>query len=384
MISSKLVTTVTFLYLFCTVLYFIFLAFRSRKLGNIAVTATWMALLLHTVAIIWRWVESYQLGIGHAPLSNMYESLVFFSWCIALVYLIWEWRLKTRVVGSFAMPFAFLTIAYAALSSGVSDRIDPLIPALQSNWLHAHVVTCFLSYASFAVSCGISVMYLLKARKEESGQKDQGALALFPVAHAEEFLDPEVAFKFSAKPAGLFVYHNTIIGEQTPRDPSSNVHWRNNLFMGRGTENRGVMSWPNATSAHSTDYNGFRPNPGVAAQYWWLAPNPGETAYEPKPGQAKTFRTLAEFRSATGQEAHGIEVDFDIFENLARCAPRQWHPCQRAATLRPIQLATERDGQLAGKILPLGRHHHGVAIVLRDDERRWNILPPLRKPERRP
>ena len=29
-----------------------------------------------------------------------------------------------------------------------------------------------------------------------------------------------VAFKFSAKPAGLFVYHNTIIGEQTARDPS--------------------------------------------------------------------------------------------------------------------------------------------------------------------
>ena len=26
-----------------------------------------------------------------------------------------------------------------------------------------------------------------------------GALAQFPVAHAEEFLDPEVAFKFSAR-----------------------------------------------------------------------------------------------------------------------------------------------------------------------------------------
>ena len=35
-----------------------------------------------------------------------------------------------------------------------------------------------------------------------------------------------VAFKFSAKPAGLFVFHNTIIGEQVARDPSSNVHWR--------------------------------------------------------------------------------------------------------------------------------------------------------------
>src|SRR6185436_4681928 len=44
-----------------------------------------------------------------------------------------------------------------------------------------------------------------------------------------------VAFKFSSKPAGLFVFHNTIVGEQVARDPSSNVHWRNNLFLGRDT-----------------------------------------------------------------------------------------------------------------------------------------------------
>ncbi len=68
-----------------------------------------------------------------------------------------------------------------------------------------------------------------------------------------------VAFKFSAKPAGLFVYHNTIIGEQTARDPSSNVHFRNNLFLGRDTPERGIMTWANATSAHSSDYNGYRP-----------------------------------------------------------------------------------------------------------------------------
>ena len=43
-----------------------------------------------------------------------------------------------------------------------------------------------------------------------------------------------VAFKFSAKAAGLFAYHNTIIGEQVARDPSSNMHYRNNLFLGRG------------------------------------------------------------------------------------------------------------------------------------------------------
>lgn len=180
MISTKLFSSVTFLYLAGTVLYFNFLAFRSEQLGKVATALSWATLLIHTAAILWRWVESYQLGMGHAPLSNMYESLVFFSWCIALLYLLWERKMKSRIIGAFAMPFAFLFIAYASLAPGVSDRIDPLIPALQSNWLHAHVITCFLSYASFALSCGVSIMYLLKIRKKEKGKKETGWISLFP------------------------------------------------------------------------------------------------------------------------------------------------------------------------------------------------------------
>ena len=180
MISTKMLTAVTFLYLLCTVLYFNYLAFRSERLAKVAGGVSWITLLIHTAAICLRWVESYQMGIGHAPLSNMYESLVFFSWCIALLNLLWEWKLKSRFLGAFTMPFAFLFIAYASLAPGVSARIDPLIPALQSNWLHAHVITCFISYASFALSCAMSVIYLMRLRQEEKGQKETRLTALFP------------------------------------------------------------------------------------------------------------------------------------------------------------------------------------------------------------
>jgi len=134
-----------------------------------------------------------------------------------------------------------------------------------------------------------------------------------------------VAFKFSAKPAGLFVYHNTIIGEHVVRDPSSNMHYRNNLFLGRDTAGRGIMAWANATDTYSSDYNGFRPNKGVAAQYMWLGPAAGQRLYEPKPGDWKSYATLADFRAATGQEAHGIEVDFDIFESMTPADPEKRH-----------------------------------------------------------
>lgn len=160
-----------------------------------------------------------------------------------------------------------------------------------------------------------------------------------------------VAFKFSAKPAGLFVFHNTLIGEQTARDPSSNVHWRNNLFLGRDTPDRGIMAWANATDVYSTDYNGYRPNRGVARQYWWLGPKPGERLYEPPKDRWQSFATLAEMRAATGQEAHGIEVDFDIFESMTPPDPSKRHAVYHSMDLN-FQLKPGSTAVDAGVVIP--------------------------------
>ena len=111
-----------------------------------------------------RWIHSYQLGIGHAPLSNFYESLVFFSWSIIFVYLIMRKRYRNSLFGMLAAFFAFLILAYASLSGSVNCEIQPLIPALQSNWLISHVISCFLAYACFVIAFGTSILYLLKIK----------------------------------------------------------------------------------------------------------------------------------------------------------------------------------------------------------------------------
>lgn len=160
-----------------------------------------------------------------------------------------------------------------------------------------------------------------------------------------------VAFKFSAKPAGLFVFHNTIIGEQAVRETSSNMHFRNNLFLGRDTPDRGIMSWANASGAHSSDFNGFRPNKGVSEQYAWFAPEPGRSEYEPGPGDWKTFATLADFRAATGQERHGIEVDFADFEDLAPPDPAGRHAVYHAMDLN-FRLNSSSKAVDAGDPIP--------------------------------
>ena len=162
------------------------------------------------------------------------------------------------------------------------------------------------------------------------------------------------AFKLDARPAGLLFYHNTIIGEQVPRSPNGNGHWRNNLFLGRDTPNRGIMLWANATNVYSSDYNGFRPNKGVDHQYSWMAPTAaGQTLYYNKPEDWKYFRTLAEFSAATGQEKHGLELDFDIFEKMTPPdpAPQARHTVYHAMDLN-FRLKPNTKAIDAGQLLP--------------------------------
>lgn len=160
-----------------------------------------------------------------------------------------------------------------------------------------------------------------------------------------------VAFKFSAKAAGVFAFHNTIVGEQVAGDPTSNMHYRNNLFLGRDTPGRGVMTWSNATEEYSSDYNGFRPNRGVDAQYRWRAPEEGGTLYEPGAGEWRTFATLADFRAATGQEEHGIEVGFDVFERMAGPDPSRRHSVYHATEL-DFRLKAGGKAVDAGAVIP--------------------------------
>jgi len=181
MSSSFLFNITTIAYLVSTVLFFVFLATKNKSIGVGGSGAAYVGFFLQTAAIALRWKESYDLGHGHAPLSNLYESVVFFSWTIILIFGMIDLKYKYRVIGAFVVPFALLGMAWAQL--GLNSGIEPLVPALQSNWLLYHVITCFLGYAAFAVACGISIMYLIKIRQEDSSTSPAGGVvAMFPSA----------------------------------------------------------------------------------------------------------------------------------------------------------------------------------------------------------
>jgi len=183
MLSSQLFNIVTIGYFIAMVLFVVYLSTRGKAVAMVGTALAYLGFLVQTVAIGLRWYESYQvLGEhGRAPLSNLYESVVFFAWTILLIYIVIDLKYKQRAVGAFVIPFAFLSMAWAQLQ--LNDSIEPLVPALQSNWLTYHVITCFLGYAAFAVACGVSIMYLIKAGKEEKSAEQSpagGLLGLFP------------------------------------------------------------------------------------------------------------------------------------------------------------------------------------------------------------
>jgi cytochrome c-type biogenesis protein CcsB len=170
-------------YFIAMAFYISYIALRKNTIGIIATTTTIFGFLSQTVAFLIRWVDSYHYWVASTPsttfiesilrgtpLRNLYESLVFFVWSLILIHLIIEFKYKNRSLGAFVLPVAALALAFIDVS-GTSKEIQPLIPALQSNWLLFHVLVSFLGYAAFGISFGAAVAYLIMvtiSRKEKS------------------------------------------------------------------------------------------------------------------------------------------------------------------------------------------------------------------------
>jgi cytochrome c-type biogenesis protein CcsB len=173
--SSKLLGWVILLYFIGSLTYLVAAVFQQSRLNTLARGATLLGWGLHTLSLVWRWIESHQMNIGHAPMSNFYESLLFFSWSVICISYLSFWRQVRDYVGSFITILACMLLAYASFG-GHTTQIMPLMPALKSNWLIIHVVTCFLAYAAFALACGAAVIYFFLARAPKSPGKPKKTL----------------------------------------------------------------------------------------------------------------------------------------------------------------------------------------------------------------
>jgi ABC-type transport system involved in cytochrome c biogenesis permease subunit len=116
--------------------------------------ATWSGLVANTGAVAHRWYEA-----GHPPFASMYEMLLSFVWTLAALTLIAEKRYGVKVIGTVTMPVAIVGVVLMQL---LRSEVRPLVPALQSTWLHVHVTLAMLAYAACALSFALAMMFLIQ------------------------------------------------------------------------------------------------------------------------------------------------------------------------------------------------------------------------------
>jgi len=116
--------------------------------------ATWAGLLANTGAVAHRWYAA-----GHPPFASIYEMLLSFVWTLAVLTLIAEKKYGVKVIGTVTMPVAIVGVVLMQL---LRTEVRPLVPALQSTWLHVHVTLAMLAYAACALSFALATMFLIK------------------------------------------------------------------------------------------------------------------------------------------------------------------------------------------------------------------------------
>jgi len=155
--------------------------------------------------------------------------------------------------------------------------------------------------------------------------------------------------KHAQNPSGLIYYHNTFAAK-VDASQASNYHFRNNLILG-WQPSETVFSVDSFTNYTSSDYNGFRPDPGAEYSFVWKSPPFDILKDYTEPRVERKLATLAEYSQATGQDKNSILVDYDIFLNVSQADPNDVSRIYKAEGL-DFRLKPDAAAVDAGCILP--------------------------------
>ena len=157
-------------YLLATILFGVVVFGGSGRYEKAAWICMLIGFLLHT----------YGFGLrvyitGRAPVTNMYETVVWVAWGAIICSVLLERFYKQKVLLPAAGVVATLSLILCDLSSHVLDgSLHPLEPVLRDNfWLLVHVLTITLSYATFFVAFILGDIILFMAWKDETKFKAQ-------------------------------------------------------------------------------------------------------------------------------------------------------------------------------------------------------------------
>ncbi|MCM8800870.1 MAG: c-type cytochrome biogenesis protein CcsB [Candidatus Omnitrophica bacterium] len=144
----------TLIFYFLSIIFYLLDIFKNKKIGDKILI---LGFIFNSLLIFERWRLAQR-----PPLANMYEAIVFFSWSVALAYLIFDLKFKLRFLGLFVGILLSLNFVFASF---LDSEIYSLVPALRSNWLAIHVISYFLGYGLLTISFILSLFYLFSFNK---------------------------------------------------------------------------------------------------------------------------------------------------------------------------------------------------------------------------
>lgn len=141
-------------------LLFVGIAHARSKGGwvkGIGVSLAVAGLIFHGTAITMRCLIA-----GRPPVTNMYESIIWVSFTVIVLGLIFFARYRGTVYLLAALPVSLVALLLVhQMPIAMPSSIDPLVPVLRDNfWLTIHVLTITLSYGAFALAMGFGHILL--------------------------------------------------------------------------------------------------------------------------------------------------------------------------------------------------------------------------------
>ncbi len=210
----------------------------GEKIGRAAFYAALAGFAVHTLAIVARYVRA-----GTLPATSLFETTLFFTWTLMLVYLVVEGRTRTRVLGAFVIPFVFIALASA---SHLPKEAAGLSPALRSVWFRFHALFILAGHAAFVLAGLVSLLYLFHERALKAKRITGWARRLPPLELLDQLSFRIVSIGFPLVTIGII--SGSILATHAPGllwfwDPKQLLGFGTWLLYGLIMSGRIVLGW---------------------------------------------------------------------------------------------------------------------------------------------
>lgn len=143
---------VAFVYFFCSTLYIANFIKRRDALEKSIPFLLLFAIIIHSF-----YLGFLRIRLGHLPLSTVFEVLTTCVWFFALIYIVLEFKIKDKSLGTIIVPIIFI---FQTISNIFIDVSKPLAPVLTNLTFEIHVIFMLLAYSGFVLSFISSLMYI--------------------------------------------------------------------------------------------------------------------------------------------------------------------------------------------------------------------------------